>query len=541
MNVVTSAQMREMDRLAIEQFYLPGPVLMENAGAAVVEAIQVAFGDVRGKRITIYCGGGNNGGDGYVCARLLALRGAVCKVILLVDEEKIHGDALAHFRILKSMAVVEITRYAPESSQHKLAGLIIDALLGTGLKHGPNGEYAQAISDINRLREQIPVVSVDIPSGVDADTGEVLSVAIEARLTVTFGRPKPGHYLFPGAACVGRLQTSDIGFDWDQVSIGSACELIEPAAVAKIVKPRRANSNKGDYGHVGIIAGSRGMAGAPALVSRAAQRIGAGLVTLLTAASVQPIVASKLDEQMTVALSEVEGSVGLGAFETITAFASRASVLCIGPGLTTHPETVALVNRLITEIPIPIVLDADGINALALHPETAQLRANATGATLIMTPHPGEAARLLGTSIAQIESNRLESVRALSERYHAVVLLKGRYTLICGTDGVIRLNTTGNPGMATGGMGDTLTGMVGGLLAQAVAVSRHIEPTDPSSVHATTVAAVCAAVYLHGLAGDLAARQIGEVGIVAGDIIDRLPTVMNEMQRQTNREDWHIL
>jgi NAD(P)H-hydrate epimerase len=409
----------------------------------------------------------------------------------------------------------------------------VDALLGTGIKSAPRGWIAEAVSVLNAL--DCPVIAVDIPSGVDADTGAAPGAAVRADWTVTFAYPKLGLFLSPGHELAGKLRISDIGFAWNTLSPSAAIQWLAcpkschaptisdspapsiPAGWERLLQKRRPETNKGDYGHVGILAGSRGMTGAAALCARAAQRAGAGLVTVLTSSSAQPIIAAKLDEQMTIPLPESDGAVGEAAFDSIVEFGARATALCIGPGLTTKPETVRLIQRLIRECRIPIVLDADGLNALAMRPETAQERGSNLHSPLVMTPHPGEAARLLGRSVSEIQSNRVEAVRELAQKFQAVAVLKGRYTLIADPTGNVRINTTGNPGMATGGMGDTLTGIVGSLIAQDIAGERAAGERVP------ILEAVALGVHLHGIAGDIAAEQRGETGIIAGDVIEHLP------------------
>jgi NAD(P)H-hydrate epimerase len=573
MRVVTTAQIREMDRRAIEEFGIPGAVLMENAGRAVVSVIAQEFGPLRRKQVAVFCGGGNNGGDGFVIARHLHLLGAI-PTILLAGGPKPGTDANTHFEIARNLGIpCDGLPDRPWRLRDRMPDceLIVDALLGTGIQDAPRAAYAEAIRAV--LESRAPVVSVDIPSGVNADTGAIPGEAVVATQTVTFGYPKRGLLLFPGAQTVGRLHIADIGFDWGRVApedapwllprpewlqneAGETRSLLEAFSGFRLaqfpLRPRREDANKGDFGHVAILAGSRGMAGAPALAARAAQRVGAGLVTVLTAASAQPMVAAKLDEQMTVPLPETDGAIAEAAFDTLAKFAERATVFCIGPGLTTAPGTVALVQRLLTEIPKPIVLDADGLNALAKVPTCIEHRVKFTAAPLVLTPHPGEAARLLGTSIPEVESDRIGAVSELARRYKAVVALKGRYSLIADPTGQIAINTTGNPGMATGGSGDTLTGMLGGLLAQVFAQRERepspwhlrakpvLPPTKSLSFEAPKAGveapdcraefiAAELAVYLHGLAGDLAATQVGEAGLVAGDITALLPTAMQQL------------
>lgn len=531
MQVVTAEQMRALDRRAIEEFGVPGVVLMENAGRAVVEVVAREYGPLGGKRIAVFCGAGNNGGDGFVVARLLRLAGAEPLLYLAGNPESIKSDARTHFEIARRLEIETLTAadVPPDSLALNGVELIVDALLGTGIKEAPRGAIAEAIRRLNAAH--LPVVAVDIPSGVDADTGAVPGEAVLAAHTVTFACPKIGLLTFPGAERVGTLHVADIGFDWRALKADSLCRLLTADDLHLHLRKRAPDSNKGDYGHVAVVAGSRGMAGAPALVARAAQRAGAGLVTVLSAASAQPLIAAKLDEQMTLPLPETEGALSEAAFDAIARFAEKATVCCIGPGLTTAPETVALVQRLLVEIAKPIVLDADGLNALALQPERIAQRPDDPRAPLILTPHPGEAARLLGTAIPDVQSDRLGAARELARRYRAVVALKGRHSLIADPSGLVSINTTGNPGMATGGAGDTLTGILGGLWAQAVAPGRAIPDTEAYRAAVLPPAEVAAlGVYLHGAAGDLAAQRSGEIGLVAGDLTECLPAALHLLE-----------
>lgn len=539
MKVVTAEMMREMDRRAIEEFGIPGVVLMENAGRAVVEVIQREYGPLKDKHVVVFCGSGNNGGDGFVIARLAHLAGAMVSVIMVGREEALKADARVHFDLMQNLepgvshpGFLHTIWYYDVSDndwKSKLTAsalysyindfILVDALLGTGLKDAPRDAYPIAMAIMITLANDhsAPVISVDIPSGVDSDTGATPGRFIRATHTVTFGYPKLGHLLYPGADYVGKLHVADIGFDWEMLLTESPYDWTRPSNFAHWLQKRLPDTNKGDYGHVGIIAGSRGMAGAPALAARAAQRAGAGLVTVLAPACVQPTIAAKLDEQMTIPLPDEDGSLAESAFDAIANFAEKASVLCIGPGLTTAPQTVALVQRLIAEIEKPIVLDADGLNALAKQPDVALQRKEDSMGPLVLTPHPGEAARLLETSIESVQSNRIEAVRALATRFRAVALLKGRHTLIADPEGHVAINTTGNPGMATGGSGDTLTGILGGLVAQ-VFVRWH--SSQYSEVTRNTVEF---GVLLHGMAGDIAVAKFGENSLVAGDITACLP------------------
>jgi NAD(P)H-hydrate epimerase len=375
-----------------------------------------------------------------------------------------------------------------------------------------------------------PIVAVDLPSGVNTDTGAVPGAAVRADCTVTFAYPKLGLLTFPGAGLTGRLVVDPIGFDWEALHVETGCRILSKEELRARLPKREADSNKGDYGHVAVVAGSRGMAGAPALTARAAQRAGAGLVTVLTAESAQPIVAAKLDEQMTRPLPEVDGALAERAFDAVAEFAAKATVLCLGPGLTTSPETVRLVHRIIAQLDTPLVLDADGLNALSMDLQAAERRRDRGAPPLVLTPHPGEAARLLGRSIAEIQADRAGAARELASRTHAVVVLKGRHTLVAEPGGLLHVNTTGNPGMASGGMGDALTGIMGGLLAQSLAGARHDAKRAEDITRIFDVAAL--SVFIHGAAGDLAAAGSGQVGMTAGDLIERLPAAIRLMEEQ---------
>ncbi len=518
MKVVMAAQIREMDRNAIELFGIPGPVLMENAGSAVVEVMLQRHPTLPRGRVAIFCGGGNNGGDGFVIARRLLLLGTEVHVCLAAPIETIDGDARIHLDILL-MLLPDAFFYSDSDQWGKVlerTDIIVDALLGTGLHGDISPSYADAVMLINI--SGLPIYSVDIPSGVDSDTGSLHGDAVDATCTVTFAYPKLGMYLFPGAGHTGEIVVSKIGFDWEYIEADYAARVFFPTEEMRaMLQNRNQSANKGEYGHLGIVAGSRGMAGAPALTARAAQRVGAGLVTVMAPSVIQQTIAVKLDEQMTIALPDTgceHGALKLEAYSQISGFSDRAAALAIGPGLTTATETVQLVHRLLEGIDLPVVLDADGLNALAQCPECIASRT----APLILTPHPGEAARLLGTTIKEIEADRVGAVRKIAEKYNAVVLLKGAYTLVTEPGEDILINTTGNPGMAGGGSGDTLTGILGGLLAQFSAAQTKGRPFSFSLLEMTAFG-----VYLHGLAGDLAAAELGVSSMSAGDIISHLP------------------
>ncbi len=531
MKVVTAEQIRELDRRAISEFGIPGVVLMENAGRAVVEVMQREYGDLRNKRIVVLCGTGNNGGDGFVIARHLRGIGAWPLVYLAGSAEAIKGDAKINYDALVKLGfnISNLESFPPNIG----IDIIVDSLLGTGLKDAPREPYAQLIQSVNQYG--LPVIAVDIPAGVDSNTGAVPGQAIYATHTVTFAYPKLGMYFSPGVDCLGKLHIAQIVLAGMRVDVETpyiawtAEEAYLFRAEFTFLK-RAEEANKGDFGHVAVVAGSRNMAGAPSLVAHGAQRAGAGLVTVLTADSAQPIIAAKLNEQMTLPLPEIDGAVSEAAFDKIAEFAEKATVLCVGPGMGQHPQTVALILRIVAEIRRPLVLDADGLNALALNPDKIEKmlsdRGNDPRWPLIITPHPGEAGRLLGTSAAAVQSNRLESLRELARKYHATVVLKGRYSLTGDASGKVIINTSGNPGMATGGSGDTLTGILGGLLAQAFA---SVKKTD-SAADISPFDITALGVLLHGMAGDIAAQQRGQVGLIASDIIEALPLALRRLE-----------
>jgi hydroxyethylthiazole kinase-like uncharacterized protein yjeF len=527
--IVTAETMRALDRRAMEEGGIPGVVLMENAGRAVFEFLADRYGPAQGRAFCVLCGTGNNGGDGFVAARHLKLAGAQVAVELVGDPERIKGDARVHFEIMTRMGL-RPGPPAPNSGGDGRGAVVVDALLGTGIQGAPRGETAEAIRRINAAPG--PVIAVDIPSGVDSDTGATPGEAVRAAATVTFAYPKLGMFLAPGALCVGELIVRDIGFAWEALRPQTPYRWIRPEEVYALLPRRAPDAHKGDFGHVLVVGGSTGMGGAAAMTAMAALRAGAGLVTAAAPESAQRLIASRRDEVMTLPLPEKDGALCEASFEAIGAMAERCDVLCLGPGATQQSEAQAFIIRVLKEVDKPIVLDADGLNALARFPDAL----NGRTAPAILTPHPGECGRLIGRETGGVQADRVGAVRQTAERYRAVVALKGWHTLVCdgripppappsqegtppppyegGGRGEVRLpvavNTTGNPGMATGGSGDSLTGIIGALLAQG------LDAFD----------AACAGVYLHGRAGDIAAAEKGQIALVAGDIIKALPRAM---------------
>lgn len=511
--VFTAEEMRRLDRRAVEELGLPGGVLMEHAGRGAAEAIRAwlaARGRRRGARVVLLCGKGGNGGDGFVAARWLARHGMRPSVWLAAPPEEVGGDAGRKLTALRHAGIRprRVEDEAAVAADLARADVVVDALLGTGARGAPEGVVARLIELINASGR--PVVALDIPSGLPADGGAPPGAAVRAALTVTFAGLKRGLVTEPGRSWAGRVQVVDIGLPAAEVSRGIRTFLLEAADVARLLPPRAADTHKGHYGHLLIVAGSLGKTGAAALAARAAMRSGAGLVTVATAASQQPVVASLVLEAMTESLPETPArSVGAKALETIAELAARRDAVALGPGLGLDPETQAVAREVVRAIRRPMVVDADALTALATHLDVLA----AAPAPRCLTPHPGEMARLLGTSTAEIQRDRLAAARTTAARTGAWVVLKGAVSVIADPGGDVFLNPTGNPGMASGGTGDVLTGMVGAFLA------RGFEPS----------AALQAAVYLHGRAGDLAAARLGQEALIASDLIETLPAAFTEV------------
>ena len=519
MKILTARQMREVDRISIEKLGIPGLLLMENAGRNVFHLIEEKFPALEQERIAILCGKGNNGGDGFVVARHLCMRGHQPRVVLLADPESVKGDARSNYDLLCQTGLrPAIARDFQEWSTLRFplltSTLLVDAMLGTGLEGPVEGFYGEVIRDLNAHFAHIPIVAVDMPSGLPSDTGEALGESLRARYTVTFTAPKWSHIFPPNCERVGELRVTPIGtppsvYEQDPTIF---LNLLDRRALAEFAGKRRNDSHKGDYGHVLVVGGSVGKSGAAALTALGALNAGAGLVTAAVPSSILPMVAGAAPTLMTEPLAESEGgALSPEAFANgrFAAVASGKTVLAIGPGLSTHPETVAFVRRLVADYAeAPEVVDADALNAFAEAPELLR----GEGRKLILTPHPGEMARLTGLSTKQVQARRVEVAREFAVQHKVYVVLKGYRTLIAEPGGQVYVNPTGNPGMATAGVGDVLTGMIAGLLAQ------HPD--------AAVEKVVSAAVYWHGAAGDLAAAQKGELPLLATDLIAALPEAL---------------
>jgi NAD(P)H-hydrate epimerase len=510
MKVVTAQEMRQIDQQAIEQIGIPGIVLMENAGTAVVKTIQTRFPEC--KRVGVFVGKGNNGGDGLVVARRLVISGRSAQIFLVSPPDGFSGDALTNLRIAQNLnlpmtPILSEADLATRKSEIAACDLIVDAIFGTGLRGAVRGFVADVIEFLNGT--DIPIVAVDLPSGLEADAGIAEGACIQADCTVAMGLPKRGLLVYPGADFAGELVIADIGFPPSVIEKQNiSVNWTQPIDAARLLPPRYADSHKGTYGRVFAAAGSTGMTGAAALSSEAALRIGAGLVTLGIPKSLNPILEVKLTEVMTLPLPETpEGSLAREAKAQILEFVNRtASILAIGPGLSQHPETVALVHDLIRENDGPMVIDADALNAIG---KAKELLTSLPPQT-VLTPHPGEMARLTGAPAAELTKDRIGAAQRFAQQYSVTLVLKGAPTIVAGGNGEVWINSTGNPGMATAGMGDVLTGVIAGLMAQEV-------PGFDAAV---------LGVYLHGLAGDLAAGSIGMHGLMAGDVLNALPEVI---------------
>jgi len=510
MKVLTAAQMREVDRRTIE-LGVPGPVLMENAGSRVVEFLEARFSPLGDQRIVVFCGKGNNGGDGLVVARRLfeRYRPQMLSVVLVAAPEQMKGEAAHHYRRLIETGCPVLRELAPDPQD---ATLVIDALLGTGLSGPAKGEMLDSIRRINSGFPNAKIVAVDIPSGLASDAGRPLGESVRADFTVTFTAPKVGQVLPPNCEHVGELCVRTIGsppelFEKDDNIFLS---LVEPAQFRHLLAPRPPASHKGTFGHVLIVAGSYGKTGAAAMCGMAALRAGAGLVTVASSERAIPVIASHAPELMTEPLPETaNGSISVRAFDsgTLTEIARNKAVVAIGPGLTTEPQTVAVVRRALHDFTQPMVLDADGLNALAATEWLGDKRLR------VLTPHPGEMSRLVKKTIAEVEQDRVGIARTLARERKVHVVLKGYRTVLAFPDGRVWINPTGSPAMATGGTGDILTGLIAGFLAQF--------PQDAEQ-------AIAAAVYLHGLSGEIGAAELGEKCLIATDLLRYLPAAMEQ-------------
>ena len=511
MKVVTPAQMNAIDSMCINHIGIPGIVLMENAALKVVDEITESLQHIRGKKIYIFAGKGNNGGDAFAAARHLYNGDAKIKVYLLSEKKNIGGDAGVNLAVLEKMGidVIELTdELQLEVLERELldADMVIDGIFGTGLKGKITGLIEAVIRVINNSGRN--VVSIDIPSGVSGETGAILGCCIKACKTVSFGLPKIGMIVHPGCEYTGELITVDIGIPAKAIEgTDIRTNIIEDNFVSKLIPRRYRASNKGDYGRVLIISGSVGMTGAGCLVAGAALRTGAGLVYLGVPSTLVPVYDASLIESITLPLEDNGlGYISKDSIKQILGHLKRVTVVAVGPGLSVNDDIVEIVSNIIANSEAPLILDADALNAVSRDVSVLKkLKAEA-----VITPHPGEMARLTGLSVKDVQDNRIEIAREFAAKWNIITVLKGAKTIIASPDGTIYINVTGNPGMATGGTGDVLTGVIAGLIGQGA------KPLD----------AAVAGVYLHGLAGDSTAVMKGEHGLIAGDLLEELPYII---------------
>jgi len=522
MKLVTAEQMQNLDGTAINQYHVPGLELMENAGRSTVEAIAARYGSPVDKRIAILVGPGNNGGDGLVIARLLHEQGGRPEVYMLVAGDTLQGDARINFELLAQLPVpvqylLDNDTISTLKDPLAKSWLVVDSLFGTGLTRAVTGRFAKVIGAINEAHR--PVVAVDIPSGLCSDTGKPLGVCVCADLTVTFGLAKTGQVSYPGKTSVGELVIADIGIPSEAVQqLDTGYELLDDQ-VGTLLPLRTPTAHKGTFGHLLIVAGSTGKTGAAMLCANGGLRCGTGLVTLCVPHDLNPIFETTLCEAMTIPLPSSKGFCSIQDYPQLEEAVVGKNGVALGPGVGIEKQTAELVKKLYCETNLPMVVDADGLNILA--GETGMIRNPA--AARILTPHPGEMARLSGCSTADIQNNRLQAARDFAIKNKVYVVLKGAATVIAAPDQRTAVCPTGNPGMAAGGMGDVLTGIIGGFLAQGL----------------SPWAAACLGVYAHGLAGDRLAAKNNNffAGYLASELAAELPQALQTLYANNTRRE----
>ncbi|HEU4340557.1 MAG TPA: NAD(P)H-hydrate dehydratase [Candidatus Binatia bacterium] len=513
MLVVTAQEMRELDRLTIEKYGVPSLRLMERAGEAIAEAILKHFVRAAKKGVLIIAGKGNNGGDGFVVARLLKKKKVPCEVVLLARESEVSGDAAVNLRAYRKQKgkVFPLADGSLETLRQRMQrnGLLVDAILGTGMKNEVGGLYGEVITLMNA--SALPIVAVDTPSGLDADTGRPLGVAVQAEMTVSLGYPKRGQVIYPGLAYVGDLVVADIGLEPRAVQeVRPQTELLEREDIGWLVPIRAPDTHKGTYGHLLVVAGSRGKTGAAILACRAAMRAGAGLVTLAAPRSLNDIFAGTLVEVMTEPMREnAAEAMEPPSGEEWRRLLEKKDALLFGPGIGVSEASHTALIWLLTNLDLPWVIDADGLNNLALEKD----RLRRAKIPPVLTPHPGEMARLIDKNTSAVNQDRIGVARAFATDYRCHVVLKGARTVLATADGKVFINPTGNAGMASGGMGDVLAGMLAAFLGQG------FSPEDAMKLGA----------FLHGFVGDRTAEEKGPLGLIASDIIEGLPAAMREL------------
>ena len=512
--IVTPAQMSQLDNAAIQEYQIPGLILMENAGRNTAEYIIQQFTPQCSQGVAILCGPGNNGGDGFVIARHLFQKNLKPHIFSLASIEKFKGDALTNYKIAKNLNIPFSEILTDEDAKNlpdilKNYGLIVDAIFGTGLSRPVSGRFEIAIKAANS--SSLPIIAVDIPSGLSGLTGQPLGIAIKATATCTMALPKIGLVTSPGFEYTGDLHIIEIGIPKEAIQSHDIKSFLLTKSYAASIMPKRPLSgHKGTFGHLLIISGSKGKTGAAALCATGAIRSGAGLVTLAIPETSQPIVATKLTEAMTLPIPENQyGSLSKAAIPIIYEQLHKKKAIALGPGSGIDQEAQEALLQIITESEIPLVVDADGLTALANRPEVFKT----IKAPLVLTPHPGEMARLLKCSTKEVQADRVKAASQLANDSGAVVVLKGARTVIADPDGRYVINPTGNPGLGTGGMGDVLTGIIGALIAQACPIFE----------------AACLGVYAHGLAADQLALYKGPWGYIATEVADWLPKIWAQL------------
>lgn len=524
MKLATATEMQQLDRTTIDDYGVPGIDLMENAGCGTVDYMLHELGPVTDKSVIVFVGPGNNGGDGLVIARRLSQLGALPFVIYLVDPARLKGDAALNYNKVKEAGIPfsemlhadELSALTAENidpSSGKPPWAIIDAIFGTGLQRPLAGHFLAAVQAINSIRKSTgcQVIAADIPSGMNADTGIFLGAGVEADHTVTYGLAKPGHFIHGGNFC-GKLHVVDIGIHPEAVAQAALKGETLGPGILEVFGTRALSSHKGNYGHLLVLAGSAGKTGAAFLCGHGALRIGTGLVTLAVPADLRTVFESNLFEAMTLLLPDSRRYPSTADYSMVIENLADKTAMIIGPGIGTKEKTRKLVIKLYREAEIPMVIDADGLNILAMEPECI----TDPPAPRILTPHPGEMARLTGLTSKDIQADRLSAIREFTasvnnDSRNVTTILKGAGTIICDPAGTWAINTSGNPGMAAGGMGDVLTGVIGGLLAQE---------KNPGI-------AARAGVFVHGLAADSLATESG-FGYLASDVAGEIPYIIHE-------------
>ena len=511
--VATAKEMKKIDSLAVSSYGIKGLELMENAGTEIVKSLKIRFHDFSRKKVLIFCGKGNNGGDGFVVARLLFNMDIHVTVFLLEGRVNLKGDAAISAELAFKLGIDTILldeSNIPFMGQHlENCDIVIDALFGTGLTRPVSGVYKHTIAKINQSKKY--VTAIDIPSGLDSDTGMLMGDCIHADLTLVLALFKQSHLLFPAAELMGEIELIDIRIPPELVeSEGIGIQVTEESDLRDWFPQRSADSHKGDYGHVLVIAGSKGKGGAAGLTALAALRMGCGLVTLALPESCQKAFELHPMEVMTVPAPETDvGTFALSAKNVLLNYSKGMSAVAIGPGLSTEPETVQLLRELLPIIDCPLIIDADALNALAQSLDTiSQLKTEA-----ILTPHPKEMSRIMGVETSKILENRIELASRFAHDHSVIIVLKGAATVISQPSGLTTINPTGNPGMATAGSGDILTGIIASLVAQGF----------------STPKAAIAGTYLHGLSGDIFAQKESQASLIAGDLLRTLPETMKRI------------